>query len=60
VWETRYEDGKIPQQKEREILKKYKKHKYKGHALVSGNTECFTIDVLGYDKPIVQLKLLIA
>ena len=48
VWSQHYKDGKVPPAMEREILKKHKAHKYKGHALHSGNTECFTIDVLGY------------
>ena len=60
VWQQRFKDGKIPQQMEREILKKHKKFKYNGNDLISGNTECFTRDVLGYDKPEAQLNLLMA
>ncbi len=36
---------------EREVLKKYKEHKYTGKDLLqSGNTELFNIDVLGLDR----------
>ncbi|MGL5062849.1 MAG: hypothetical protein ACRC62_22975 [Microcoleus sp.] len=49
IWQQRFEDGRIPRQMEREMLKKHRRHKYKGDALLSGNTECFTRDVLGYD-----------
>jgi hypothetical protein len=59
VWSQHCEDGKVPPKLEKKILKKYKAHQYKGFALHSGNTECFTIDVLGYDKPSAQLSLLI-
>lgn len=59
VWSQHHKDGKVPPAMEKKILKKYKAHQYKGLALHSGNTECFTIDVLGYDKPIAQLSLLV-
>ena len=53
-----HEDGSISPLKEKQILKRHKKHLYKGEPiLVSGNTECFTKDVLKLDKPIAQLPL---
>jgi hypothetical protein len=58
LWQERHEDGSIPPKLEKTILKKYKKYQYKGDELESGNTECFTIDILGYDKSIAQLKLI--
>jgi hypothetical protein len=46
-----YDDGRIPKKKELEILRKYKKHKYKGKPfLKDGNSELFTKDVLGLDS----------
>jgi hypothetical protein len=41
--------GKDAYAKEQEILKMYKKHKYEGSLLESGNTELFKHDVLGLD-----------
>jgi hypothetical protein len=48
-----YEDGSIPPKKERILLASHAKYKYKGpNLLVSGNTECFTRDILDLDRPI--------
>jgi hypothetical protein len=60
LMEQHFEDGRIPPRIERSILRTHKQHRYQGNALISGNTECFTIDVLNYDKPIRQLELLFA
>jgi hypothetical protein len=51
LFEQRFDDGSIPPELENRMLKKYKAFKYKGKALLSGNTECFTKDVLRKDKP---------
>ncbi len=59
LWSGHYSNGQIPLDIEHGILEKHKEYRYKGRALLSGNTECFTIDVLGYDKPIAQLSLLV-
>lgn len=56
--EWRFEDGGIPLKLEKEILLTHKQYQYQGKALKDGNTECFTIDVLNYDKQIRQLELL--
>jgi hypothetical protein len=48
-----HEDGGIPLQKEKRILARHAKYKYTGPSLlVSGNTECFTRDILKLDRPI--------
>jgi hypothetical protein len=57
VWHQRFDDGKIPRKIELQTLRRYRAYQYKGAELQSGNTECFTIDVLGYDKPLAQLSL---
>lgn len=50
VLETwKYPIGKDALDKEQEILRMYKNHKYEGELLESGNTELFTFDVLGLD-----------
>ena len=49
--EVYYEDGKECADEERRILNEYKKYKYEGTSLLeSGNTELFSIDVLGEDN----------
>jgi ribosomal protein S27E len=62
-------DGRIARDREKAILKAHKAHLYKGPILLnSGNTECFTIDVLGRDRkhkskrsvPTTQLSIPIA
>jgi hypothetical protein len=58
LYQEHHQDGSIPPAREKVILRKHKAFKYKGKALQSGNTECFTKDILGYDKPIAQLNLL--
>lgn len=45
VWERLFDDGRIPPNLERQILRQYSQHKYQGSALASGNTECFTCDI---------------
>lgn len=60
IWQQRYEDGAIPPDVEKKILRKHKKYRYKGDALRSGNTECFTHDVLNLDRDKVQLGLFVA
>ncbi len=53
-----HKDGSISYDKEQTLLKRYKKYQYKGPKLLeSGDTECFTKDVLGLDKPMAQLPL---
>jgi hypothetical protein len=44
-----YADGSVPPKMEAEAKRKYRKHQYKGSALRNGNSDCFTIDVLGFD-----------
>ena len=58
LWQQLYEDGSVPPQLESAFLRKHKKCRYTGSVLASGNTECFTRDVLGYDRAIAQLQLL--
>jgi predicted metal-binding protein len=60
IWQERYEDGAAPPEIEKKILRKHKKYRYKGNALKSGNTECFTHDVLMLDRDKVQLGLFAA
>lgn len=57
LFERIYEDGSIPPRLEAEIKRKYRKHRYRGYALKSGNTECFTKDVLNYDRPSRQMDI---
>jgi hypothetical protein len=59
LWTERYSDGQVALDTERKVLEKYGEYRYSGKALQSGNTECFTIDVLGYDKPSAQLNLFV-
>lgn len=48
--EYKFDDGGMAYAKEQEILNTYKAFKYSGDPLLhSGNTECFTKDVLGLD-----------
>lgn len=46
----KFKDGAETRRFESHLLRKYKAYQYKGKALVSGNTECFTIDVLNHCK----------
>jgi ribosomal protein S27E len=61
-----WEDGRIALMWEKAILEAHKAHQYKGpKVLIAGNTECFTIDVLGRDgkrkpkrlEPTTQLSI---
>jgi hypothetical protein len=48
-----FSNGQDARNKEAEILAKYKKHKYHGEPFLrDGNTELFTVDVLGLDTEI--------
>jgi hypothetical protein len=60
IWQQHYEDGRVAHEIEQEILRKHKKYQYRGNALQSGNTECFTHDVLKLDRDKVQLGLFVA
>lgn len=57
LMEMHFDNGNAPMSIEKKILEKHQEHRYRGRALKNGNTECFTIDVLGLGVDVKQLEL---